>query len=290
MESQNSNSFNLSVIHPILGDALQFPNIVRSLFPGTASIYQGYFGPGATALVGTGSVVAGPSVAPFTTNFAGIGLFTGAHTTVGADISIGTKVNLGAADVSISAILSGLNLFRGKVVPKEDTVTPDFAVNALSSTINTATLFQAFCGFNVSLTMNPALMTLNSPVGSLLGSWTLNGRNFVTTSPSDERAKTNVVELESSLDKILSLRGVSFDWNAEVVPSLAAEQDRQIGLIAQEVEKIVPEVVSIQKFEGQELRSVRYENLVALLIEGMKEQQQQIDDLKQRVSELESNK
>ena len=283
MSFQDLNSFNLSVVHPIFGDALQFPNIIRSLFPGTSSIYQGYFGPGATALVGTGSLVAGPSLAPLTTNFFGIGLFTGAHTTLGADISIGTKINLGAADVSISAILSGVNLFRGKVVPKESTITPDFYVNALSSTINTAILFQAFCGFNISITMNPAL-------GSLAGTWLLNGSAICIAPCSDERAKTNVVELESSLEKILNLRGVSFDWNAEVVPSLAAEQDRQIGLIAQEVEKIVPEVVSIQKFEGQELRSVRYENLVALLIEGMKEQQQQIEDLKQRVSELESNK
>lgn len=283
MAFSSSDSFNLSVLHPLFGDALQFPSLIRSAFPGTASIYQGYFGPGATPLIGTGSIVGGPSAAPYTTNFAGIGLFTGAHTTVGADISIGTKVNLGASDISVSAILSGLNLFRGKVVPKEDTVTPDFYVNALSSTINTATLFQAFCGFNVSLTMNPSL-------GSLAGSWVLNGSAICVAPCSDERAKVNVVELESSLDKVLSLRGVSFDWNPEVVPSLAEEQDRQIGLIAQEVEEIVPEVVSVEKVEGQELKSVRYENLVALLIEGMKEQQQQIEDLKQRVSELESNK
>ncbi len=283
MAFANSDSFDLSVIHPVFGDALQLPNLIRSAFPGTASIYQGYFGPGATPLIGTGSIVGGPSAAPFTTNFSGIGLFTGAHTTVGADVSIGTKVNLGAADISVSAILSGLNLFRGKVVPKEDTVTPDFYVNALSSTINTATLFQAFCGFNISITMNPAL-------GSLTGTWALNGSAICVAPCSDERAKVNVVELESSLDKILSLRGVSFDWNPEVVPSLAEEQDRQIGLIAQEVEEIVPEVVSVEKVEGQELKSVRYENLVALLIEGMKEQQQQIEDLKQRVSELESNK
>ena len=79
----NSNSFNLSVVHPVFGDALQFPAFIRSAFPGTASIYQGYFGPGATSLIGTGSIVGGPSAAPFTTNFAGVGLFTGAHTTVG---------------------------------------------------------------------------------------------------------------------------------------------------------------------------------------------------------------
>lgn len=283
MDSQNSNSFNLSVVHPAFGDALQFPNIIRSLFPGTASIYQGYFGPGATALVGTGSVVAGPSVAPFTTNFAGIGLFTGAHTTVGADISIGSKVNLGAADVSISAILTGLNLFRGKVVPKEDTVTPDFAVNALLGTINTATLFQVFCGFNISITMNPA-------AGFLTGVWNYNGSNICAPCPSDESAKTNIVNLEGSLEKVLSLRGVSFSWNSEVVPNRAKNQSIAIGLIAQEVEKIVPEVVVTEKIENKDLKTVEYGNLVALLIEGMKEQQQQIEDLKQRVSELESNK
>jgi hypothetical protein len=278
-----SDSFNLSVVHPLFGDAIQYPEIVRAPFPGTASIYQGYFGPGATPLLGTGSLVGGPSAAPFTTNFLGVGLFTGAHTTVGSDVSIGTKVNLGAADVSLSAILSGLNLFRGKVVPKEDTVTPDYYVNALSSTINTATLFQAFCGFNISITMNPSL-------GSLSGTWLLNSCSINVTCPSDQKAKINVIELESSLDKILSLRGVSFDWNPEVVPTLAAEQDRQIGLIAQEVEKVVPEIVSTTKADGNDLKTVKYENLVALLIEGIKEQQQQIEDLKQRVADLESNK
>ena len=278
-----SDSFNLSVIHPVFGDAIQYPEFIRAPFPGTASIYQGYFGPGATPLLGTSSIAAGPSVAPFTTNFLGVGLFTGAHTTVGSDITIGSKINLGAADVSISAIMTGLNLFRGKVVPKEDTVTPSYGVNALTATINTGALFQAFCGFNISLTMNPLL-------GSLAGTWLLNSCSINVTCPSDQKAKTNIVELESSLDKILSLKGVSFDWNPDVVPTLAAEQGRQIGLIAQEVEKVVPEIVGTTKADGNDLKTVKYENLVALLIEGMKEQQQQIEDLKQRVSELESNK
>lgn len=278
-----SESFNLDVTHPVFDTALVLPRFIRSLFPGTASIYQGYFGTGSTPLIGTGSLVAGPSVAPFTTNFTGVGLYTGAHTTIGSNITIGSHVVLGASDVSISAIFGGKNLFRGKVVPKEDLVTPSYSINSLYTTINTATLFQAFCGFNISLTMNPSL-------GSLSGSWVLNGSAICVAPCSDQRAKINVIELESSLDKVLSLRGVSFDWNAEVVPTLAKEQDRQIGLIAQEVEEVLPEVVSTEKVEGQELKSVRYENIVALLIEGMKEQQQQIEDLKQRVAELESNK
>ena len=105
-----SESFNLDVTHPVFDTALVLPKFIRSFFPGTASIYQGYFGTGATPLIGTGSLVAGPSVAPFTTNFAGLGLYTGVHTTVGANITVGSNVKLGALDFSASAILSGMNL------------------------------------------------------------------------------------------------------------------------------------------------------------------------------------
>ena len=65
---------------------------------------------------------------------------------------------------------------------------------------------------------------------------------------------------------------------------------KKVGLIAQEVEEVVPEVVSVEKVEGQELKSVRYENIVALLIEGMKElnakleaANTQIENLKQLI-------
>ena len=69
-----------------------------------------------------------------------------------------------------------------------------------------------------------------------------------------------------------------------------------IGLIAQEVEKVVPEVVYRQKVisvkggkqKARTYKRVLYENLVAHLIDGMKEQQKQIEELKQRVSELEN--
>ena len=84
----------------------------------------------------------------------------------------------------------------------------------------------------------------------------------------------------------MELNGVSFDWREDVVPIKAEKESRQIGLIAQEVEKIVPEVVIDEIVESQTLKSIRYENLVALLIEGMKEQQEQINTLKQTVEEL----
>ena len=69
-----------------------------------------------------------------------------------------------------------------------------------------------------------------------------------------------------------------------------------VGLIAQEVEEVVPEVVyktrvntvKDGKEKGRVYKRVLYENLVAHLIDGMKEQQREIEELKQRVSELEN--
>ena len=86
-------------------------------------------------------------------------------------------------------------------------------------------------------------------------------------SASDLKLKTNVITIENALDKVLQLRGVEFDR--------VDMEDHQIGLIAQEVEKIIPEVV-----HGDETKSVSYGNLVGLLIEAIKELKKEIDDLK----------
>ena len=80
---------------------------------------------------------------------------------------------------------------------------------------------------------------------------------------SDERLKDNVQVLESSLDKIDKIRGVSFDWAAD-----APHAGHDVGVIAQEIEKVLPEVV-ITRENG--MKAVKYEKLVPLLIEGIKD-------------------
>lgn len=136
------------------------------------------------------------------------------------------------------------------------------------------------------LTSAAITMAYSSPTGLLSGGWTYNGSNICAPCPSDERAKVNVSNLQNSLDKILKLRGVSFNWNEEIVPRRAASQESSIGLIAQEVEQVVPEVVVEEKIEDQKLKTVEYGNLTALLIEAIKEQQDQINSLKETVQEL----
>jgi hypothetical protein len=102
--------------------------------------------------------------------------------------------------------------------------------------------------------------------------------------PSDSRFKKNVVPLTGSLNKVLKLQGVSFDWDKAAFPKKNFSDGKQIGLIAQETEKIVPEVVSTDK-EGY--KSLDYDKLSALLIEAVKEQQVTINELKTRVINLE---
>jgi len=90
------------------------------------------------------------------------------------------------------------------------------------------------------------------------------------TETSDERLKQNIQPLVSSLAKLAQLRGVSFKWKDE-------PQDNQIGLVAQEVEKILPEIVST---DSKGYKSIAYGKLTAVLLEAIKEQQQQIEELK----------
>ena len=101
---------------------------------------------------------------------------------------------------------------------------------------------------------------------------------------SDQRLKDDVETLDKSLEKILQLRGVSFTWNAG-----SREGVRDIGVIAQEVETVIPEIVREKKAElidGLPTKTVDYEKLVAVLIEGMKEQQSQIDELREEIQAL----
>ncbi len=103
-------------------------------------------------------------------------------------------------------------------------------------------------------------------------SGTANAANFNTT--SDATLKTNVETLSGSLDAVTSLRGVSFDW--------LENGGSEIGVIAQEVEAVLPDVVSTND-EG--IKSVKYGNMVAVLIEAIKEQQLRIEALEAKLGD-----
>jgi hypothetical protein len=103
------------------------------------------------------------------------------------------------------------------------------------------------------------------------------------TETSDERFKKNIQPLSSSLEKIESLNGVSWQWKAEEFPAEKFSNDMQIGFIAQEVEKVIPEVVMT---DAKGYKSIDYSKISAVLTEALKDQQKQINILKVENDEM----
>ena len=105
---------------------------------------------------------------------------------------------------------------------------------------------------------------------------------------SDANLKTNVVNIDNALDKVKQIRGVEFDWTQEYIDEKGGEdgyfvRKHDVGVIAQEVEAVLPEVVGTR---DNGTKAVRYDRMVALLIEAIKDQQSQIDELKQIITDL----
>ncbi len=141
----------------------------------------------------------------------------------------------------------------------------------------------------------------NTGNASLTGSLTQNA--------SDERLKDKITEIPNAIDKIKELKGVSFEWQANEAKDFPHEDGKKdIGVIAQDVQKVLPEAVIGAPFDlekdmeenddgsftekvtsksGKDYLTVQMEKLIPVLIQGIKEQQTIIEDLKTRIETLE---
>ena len=102
-------------------------------------------------------------------------------------------------------------------------------------------------------------------------------------SPSDINLKENIKPLDNSLSKILKLQGVTFDWKEDSETRQYTNLKEDIGFIAQQVQEVVPELVR-QNNNG--FLSLRDKGITALLVEAIKEQQTQIEELKSIINGL----
>jgi len=113
-------------------------------------------------------------------------------------------------------------------------------------------------------------------VGTTIPSTTLQVAGTITcvdiNSTSDVRLKENIHSIDNALDKVMQINGVEFDWKETKEPS--------VGVIAQDIEEIIPEVVKI----SGDIKTVNYNGLVGVLIEAIKEQQHQIEELKKQIN------
>ena len=121
-----------------------------------------------------------------------------------------------------------------------------------------------------STSVSTGSLVVNGGVG-IAGRLTVN--NIVET--SSITFKENVNSIENALDSILNLRGVSYDRKDK-------SEINETGLIAEEVDKIIPSLVT--KDDNGNPYGVKYTKVVAYLVEAVKEQQKQIEDLKKRIS------
>ncbi|MFY9310607.1 MAG: tail fiber domain-containing protein [Bacteroidia bacterium] len=171
-----------------------------------------------------------------------------------------------------------------------------FYSNACPLAIGTGNAYDLTFGTN-----NTRQVTLKAGVGMGIGTTspgyilTVNGQpgaNGYTqfTNYSDAQLKTNIVDLDSSLSKILQLHPVQFNYNESylniykdtVLPGDMAElQIVHKGFIAQEVKQIFPEMVGVDTVKGQAYCDLNLSNLQVYLVKAMQEQQKQIESLKE---------
>ena len=99
---------------------------------------------------------------------------------------------------------------------------------------------------------------------------------------SDKKFKKDIKPIQNALDKIMNLDGKTYFWNKEVNKDIDFTSELQYGLLAQDVQKIIPSLV-IESENGD--LAMNYTGLIPVLIEALKEQQSQINELKQQMSE-----
>lgn len=106
--------------------------------------------------------------------------------------------------------------------------------------------------------------------------------DIVAFSTSDRRFKENITPIANALDKVKTLTGVEFDWKKET-KDYHGYVGHDVGVIAQDVQAVLPEAV---RTNANGYLAVRYEKIIGLLVEAMKEQQDQIDELKTKIDGL----
>jgi hypothetical protein len=149
---------------------------------------------------------------------------------------------------------------------------------------------------SVVLATSPQISSLGVGTAASGTTGEIRATNAITSFYSDERLKTDITEISGALDKVMQLRGVTFRAN-ELAESFGyANSKEQVGVIAQDVEKVLPQIVVPAPFDimqlqegveisrsGENYKTVHYDKLVPLLIQAIKEQQVMIEELQKKV-------
>jgi len=252
---------------------------------GTRTLDSDAIGEGASNLYHTTARVR--SAISFTAGSGGYNSSTGVVTiptntnqlTNGAGFATETFVtNAVAGKDSTSEITEGTNLYftDARAIAANASAIATAKSEAISTAASDATTkanaAKPVAGTGISVSGVTVTNTLSTSGGSIGGGISVSGAitatGEVTAYYSDLRLKTNIVQIADALEKVEAINGVTFDPN-ETALGLGIDDRHQMGVIAQEVEAVAPELVTASAFAGY--KTVRYDKLTALLIEAVKE-------------------
>jgi len=174
-----------------------------------------------------------------------------------------TGIIKGSGTSAFSAATSGTDYSAGTSANTTGLVYSTTTTGALT----TATAAQIVAAISTTAVTNATNATTATTANALNTSNSYTGVNFTAT--SDRRLKSNIKTIDNALNKVMDLRGVTFDRDGI----------NSLGVIAQEVQQVLPEVV-VEANDDMKTLSVAYGNIVGVLIEAIKELKQEIDELK----------
>ena len=146
---------------------------------------------------------------------------------------------------------------------------PGVSAIGIASTGSTSVVYIPSTGnLGIGTTNATSKLTVS---GDLLITGVITATDF--NSASDIRLKENIQKIDNPIDKIIKIDGVTFDWKSDSKPSM--------GVIAQNIEEVLPQLVN-----GEDSKTVNYNGIIGLLVECVKNQQKQIDDLNIRFDKL----
>ncbi len=238
---------------------------------------------GTAPIVSSGGATPAISISAATTSAAGSmsaadkskldGIASGATANTGTVTSVAAGSYLTGGTITTSGTLA-VDATSANTASK--VVARDASGNFSAGTI-TATLSGTATG--LAGTPNITVGTITSGAIAATGSITATGE--ITAYFSDERLKTDINPIEGALDKVMAIGGYTYKAN-DLAHELGVERyDNQIGLLAQEVEAVMPELVTESGLAGY--KTIRYDKVVSVLVQAIKEQQAMIEELRQEV-------
>jgi hypothetical protein len=206
---------------------------------------------------GSGNFAAGTITAALTGNASTATTLQTARTIGGVSFNGAANINLPGVNTGGNQDTSGTSAISTAATVTTSSAASAFKVPFANTTVSTTGNYGLLQDSTATFTYNPSTNVLEAGT-------------FNTT--SDISLKENICTFENAMDVVAGLRGVRFTWKKNGI--------KTVGLIAQEVEKVLPELIGTNADTG--LKSVSYANMVAVLIEAVKELKAEIEELKKR--------